>query len=364
MADQAELPPDAGETDPREPRPGAPAAVPAEPVAVPAEFTAAPAAAPPDPAATPALPEPAGAPAESVAAPPAPAAAPAPVRHWRSGWRPWALGLAVVAAAGAAAAAVLNGTAAPTPVATPPLPAAPPVAFEPTVAPVPPAARAASDLPTVTYLGRLPAGLPRDPAPMSPTLLTTVVRPQKTLAVYDRPGGRARVFLPRAIHGVPVHVPLVRRQTGWIGVLLPSGNRTIGWLPPGGWDTTTVRDQLVIRRKAHTLTWLRDGKARRTWTVSVGSGQSPTPLGRSFVFGRSALPGEVYAGLDVLALGAVPDDPDSVPAGLRGAHIGIHSWYQNTFGGNTSDGCVQVPQAGQRLLLANVTKGSGVLVLP
>jgi len=40
----------------------------------------------------------------------------------------------------------------------------------------------------------------------------------------------------------------------------------------------------------------------------------------------------VYADTDVLALGAVPDDPDSVPTALRGAHIGIHTWYHDREG--------------------------------
>ncbi|WP_189170379.1 L,D-transpeptidase [Pilimelia anulata] len=297
------------------------------------------------------------------AADPGPApGAPAPRGRWSvRSWRPWAAGLAVLAAAAVGAAALLHRTGAPVAV---PTPADPPRVVVATRGAVPRAAPPGPNLPTITYLGRLPKGLPADPAPMSAALLTTVVHPERTLPVYDRPGGKAVVFLPEKIHNVPVYAPLVRERTGWIAVLLPSGNRTMGWLPPGGWSRASVRDQVVIRRRAHTLTWLRDGERRGSWTVSVGSNTSPTPLGRSFVFGRSSLSGEVYAGLDVLALGAVPDDPDSVPAGLRGAHIGIHSWYRDTFGGNTSDGCVQVPPAGHKLLLANLTKGSGVLVLP
>ncbi|HEX5741038.1 MAG TPA: L,D-transpeptidase, partial [Pilimelia sp.] len=204
-------------------------------------------------------------------------------RRW---WR-WAAGATAVAAA-AAGTALYASAEEPVPVTAPAAPAVAPSASA-GAEPVPSAARPPKGLPAVAYLTRVPAGLPADPAPMASALLTTVVRPQRTLAVFDRPGGRARILLPEEIHGVPVHVPLVRRRTGWVAVLLPSANRTVGWLPPGGWDTVTVRDQVVIRRKAHTLTWLRDGRVRGKWTVSVGSAASPTPLGRTFVFGRSTL---------------------------------------------------------------------------
>ncbi|GAA2510786.1 hypothetical protein GCM10010201_01970 [Pilimelia columellifera subsp. columellifera] len=229
---------------------------------------------------------------------------------------------------------------------------------------IPAAAPAPKGLPVIAYLKRLPSGLPADPTPMASELPTEILRPTRDLVVYDAPGGRPRAILPKAVSGIGAAVPIVARESGWVAALMPSGNRTMGWLPPAGWITATTADQVVIHRKAHRLTWYRDGQERGSWKVSVGSKVSPTPLGRSFVFGRSKLPGEVYGGLDVLALGSVPDDPDSVPVGLRGAHIGIHSWYQNTFGGDTSDGCVQVPQPGQRLLLENLRPGAGVLVLP
>jgi len=285
------------------------------------------------------------------------------------GWRPrarhwWAAGIVISVIVASLAVAALRGekpdlrgvAASPSPAASTPAPSPSPS--------VPAAAKPPKDLPVIAYLKPLPRGFPVDPTPQSTALVSKVLRPNRTLAVYDAPGGRPRAYLPRVISGALVALPIIKEESGWTAVLMPSANRTLGWLPPAGWSTAVTLDQLILHRKAHRLEWTRGGVPEGSWKVSIGAPSEPTPLGRTFVFGRSTLPGEVYAGLDVLALGAVPDDPDAVPAGLRGAHIGIHSWYQNTFGGNSSDGCVHVPPEGQKALLKALIPGTGVVVLP
>lgn len=245
-------------------------------------------------------------------------------------------------------------------------PAAPaavaPIAAAP-AEPILPAAAPPAGLQVIDYWTAA-RGLPADPAPHSTEALTEGLHPRTRLAVYDSPGGRPRAFLPPVISGVPVTVPIVERRAGWVAVLLPSTNRKIGWLPDRGWVSRPLRDQLVLRRGSHELTWIRDGIRRASWTVAVGTKATPTPLGRTFVLARTTVRGEVYAGLDALALGSVPDDPDSVAAGLRGAHTGIHSWYRNSsFGRSDSNGCIRVPKAGQRALLRDIRPGTAVIVL-
>ena len=73
------------------------------------------------------------------------------------------------------------------------------------------------------------------------------------------------------------------------------------------------------------VSWYRDGRLVHTWTVGLGIARTPDALGRTYVIARTTLPGRVYAGVDVLTLGAIPDDPSVVPVGLRGAYIGIHA---------------------------------------
>lgn len=237
--------------------------------------------------------------------------------------------------------------------------AAPPV--EPSES-APSASAAPPGLRVIDY-GPAPKGFPADATPMSTDALTEGLHPTTKIAVYDAPGGQPRAFLAPTISGVPITMPIVTRHAGWVAVLLPSVNRTVGWLPSGGWTTAALPGQLVLHRQTHALSWYRDGVLRQSWTVTIGTSATPTPLGRTFVLGRSKLPGTVYAGIDVLALGAVPDHPEAVAAGLVGAHTGIHSWYRDDFGGNKSNGCIRVPKAGQQLLLNEAVPGTPVVVL-
>jgi hypothetical protein len=229
---------------------------------------------------------------------------------------------------------------------------------------VPPAAAPAPDLPVITY-DPAPAGFPPDAEPISTSPLGEGVHPTRTIAAYDAPGGQPRAYLAPTISGVELTMPIVQRRSGWTAVLLPSVNRTMGWIPPGdGWTTVRLRDQLVVYRGTHELAWHRDGSLVRSWPVTLGSSQTPTPVGRTFVLGRSKLPGTVYAGTDVFALGAVPDNPDSVPTGLRGAHIGLHTWYNDlTLGKDATDGCIRLTKSGQQLLLQEIAPGTEFLVL-
>ncbi|WFE52425.1 L,D-transpeptidase [Micromonospora sp. WMMD1155] len=228
---------------------------------------------------------------------------------------------------------------------------------------IPPAAPAPAGLPVVDY-DPAPGGFPADPATMDTTPLTEGAHPTKRIAAYDAPGGRPRAFLEPTIRGVELTMPIADRHAGWTAVLLPSANRRLAWLPPGGFDTVPLRDQIVVERAVHRLTWYRAGKAVRSWEVSLGQAGQETPLGRTFILGRTPPPESVYGGVDIYALGSVPDDPESVPAGLRGAHIGVHTWHNDDeLGENTTNGCIRLTRSGQRELLAEVRPGSSLVVV-
>jgi len=225
------------------------------------------------------------------------------------------------------------------------------------------AARNRPALPVIGY-GRAPAGFPPDPHPLSVAPPTEAVRPTRRLIAYDAPGGRARAVLPPTINGAQLTVPIVARRPGWVAIPLPSANRRLAWLRTGGWTRVELRDQLVVVRTAHELRWLRGGSLVRSWRVTLGAPATPTPLGRTFIMGRSRQPGAVYAGVKVYALGAVPDDPAAIPVSLRGAHIGIHAWHHDRdLGRSTSDGCIRLTRTGQETLLAEVPSGTQVVVV-
>jgi hypothetical protein len=246
---------------------------------------------------------------------------------------------------------------------TPPPPPPAPAVAQMGTNPVAPAKPAPKDLATITYQV-VPDGFPLDPGQTELAPITDGLHASRRLPLYDAPGGNPRAFLPPDILGVPVTVPIVARQPGWVAVLLPSINRRIGWLPATGWQPRPLRDQLVVHLARHELTWLHDGVRQDSWTVATGSDQTPTPRGRTFVLGRTETEGSVYGGLDALVLGAVPDDRDAVAPGLRDAHTGIHSWHSaSAFGRSVSNGCVRVPRDGQRTLLDHIGPGTPVVVL-
>ncbi|MFI7595473.1 L,D-transpeptidase [Micromonospora sp. NPDC049359] len=228
---------------------------------------------------------------------------------------------------------------------------------------VPPAAPAPDGLPVLDY-DPAPSGFPADPATMDTTPLAEGVHPTRRIAAYDAPGGRPLAFVEPTLAGAELTVPIAQRRAGWTAVLLPSANRQLAWLPPGGFDTVALRDQIVVERRAHRLTWYRAGKAVRSWKTSLGQSGQETPLGRTFILGRTPPPEEVYGGVDIYALGSVPDDPEAVPTGLRGAHIGLHTWQNDDeLGENTTNGCIRVTRSGQRELLAEVRPGSSLVVV-
>jgi hypothetical protein len=258
----------------------------------------------------------------------------------------------------AACTALTACTSAPAarPVSTP-APSAVVVVVPPAAAPAPPG------LPASSYW-KTPEGFPRDPATASTAAVRSGLRPYRKLVVYDAVGGQPRAYLPESIAGMPVTVPIVQRRRGWVAVLLPTVNRRIGWLPRHGWHARPLPDHLIVDPAGHRLTWLRDGRPHRHWTVTVGSRRTPTPPGRTFVLGRTPTSGSAYAGLDALALGAVPDHPGRVAAGLRDGHTGIHAWHDPAaFGRSISNGCVRTPPGAQRLLLDRIPPGTVVSVI-
>jgi hypothetical protein len=228
---------------------------------------------------------------------------------------------------------------------------------------IPRAAAAPRGLPVIDYWSP-PRGFPGDPAPRSTTPITEGLRPTRSLVLYDSPGGKPKARLKPSISGLPVTVPIVAHRTGWYAVLLPSVNRKIGWLPAGGWTAHPLADHLVVHRRANLLTWLRDGVTAGTWRVATGTTWTPTPLGRTFVLGRTTTAGAVYAGLDALVLGSVPDDPRTMAPALRKGHTAFHTWYRtNVFGRSVSNGCIRVPRVGQRALLDHIAPGTPVTVV-
>ncbi|HEV7756118.1 MAG TPA: L,D-transpeptidase family protein [Mycobacteriales bacterium] len=240
----------------------------------------------------------------------------------------------------------------------------PSAASGPSVEAVVPAGPVPPGLQTVVY-DKFQTGWSADPEPAKTTGITFGVHPLTPVAMYDKVGGKARqMAAPTIATNVDLVMPVVEEKPGWFGVLVPSANRSIAWLPDKNLEKRPLNDHIVVYRKQHKLVWLKNDKPQREWEVTLGMSQSPTPLGRSYVLGQSELKDSVYAGVRILALSSIPDDPNSVPTALRGAHTGIHTWHTDAnLGKNTSDGCIRLTKSGQQLLLRELEPGTPVTVL-
>jgi lipoprotein-anchoring transpeptidase ErfK/SrfK len=232
-----------------------------------------------------------------------------------------------------------------------------------TIVPAPPVP---GGLEKVSYT-KFQSGWAADPDPTRIDGITEAVHPLKPVAMYDKIGGTPKTMAgPEIARGHELVMPVVERRNGWVAVLVPSANRSIAWLfDNDDLETRKVEDHLVIHKKAHKLVWYKNDKEQKSWEVTLGAPNTPTPLGRSYVLAQSELQGHVYAGEPVMALSSIPDDPGSVPTALAGAHTGIHTWWKDdNLGKDVSDGCIRLTKAGHQLLLREIEAGTPVTVLP
>jgi lipoprotein-anchoring transpeptidase ErfK/SrfK len=244
----------------------------------------------------------------------------------------------------------------------PPRVAAPVATPTETIVPAPPVP---GGLEKVAY-EKFQTGWAADPDQTKIDGITYGVHPLKPVAMYDKIGGKARAMAaPEIARGHELVMPVVGKRNGWVAVIVPSANRKIAWIFDKNLEKRKLEDHIVIYKKAHKLVWYKNDKEQKSWEVSLGASNTPTPLGRSYVLAQSELQGQVYAGEPVMALSSIPDDPNSVPTALAGAHTGIHTWWKdNNLGKNVTDGCIRLTKKGHQELLREIEAGTPVTVLP
>ncbi|GAA4009913.1 hypothetical protein GCM10022247_35070 [Allokutzneria multivorans] len=224
-----------------------------------------------------------------------------------------------------------------------------------------------AQLPESTTYSDIPAA-PLDPGSADPS---TILRPTRTIAVFDAPHGTPIATLPATqIGSSPTAVPVVQQWGTWLRVLLPSRpNSSTGWVS-GERDVelNPVRHLVVINRARHTLTVRTAPQGRwnsrdlGTWRVDVGNAASPTPPGRTFVLAQlqggphSPTP---YSAL-VWPLGT--HSQTHLTYGGGPGTVAIHGWHNETPRGlDTTDGCIRIP-AKARAVLEDLDLGTPVLI--
>ncbi|WP_214409415.1 L,D-transpeptidase [Sphaerisporangium fuscum] len=195
---------------------------------------------------------------------------------------------------------------------------------------------------TTTWTKITKAGLDSPPFAGSDGL---VLHPRTAKVVYTEPGGPAIAVVPTTQLDNPTWLPVIETRPEWARVLLPSRpNGSTGWIHTGDGKTKESHSpyEVHIDLSARRLTLLKDGKETGSWRVAIGTKETPTPVGRTFLL-ASLTPPEVTYSPIILPLGMHSDALQSYDGGP--ATVGLHGWPdKSVFGHAVSHGCVRIPQ--------------------
>lgn len=189
------------------------------------------------------------------------------------------------------------------------------------------------------------------------------LRRGERISLRAAPGGRVvRRLGWRTEFGSPTVFAVFERRGRWAGVptpLLPGGR--LGWvrLDPSrlraGWTRYSIDVDLSSREAR-----LRLGKrVVRSFTVTVGSATSPTPIGRFAV--TDMFRGNLNAAYGCCALATTATQPDLPSGWLGGNRIAIHGT-TGPVGAAISHGCVRADNPDVSALVGRVGLGTPVVI--
>ncbi|WP_408895980.1 L,D-transpeptidase [Nocardioides sp. R1-1] len=230
-------------------------------------------------------------------------------------------------------------------------------------APSAPSARLSSieldlkDLPVSSTRTTLEAA-PRDPRPTK-VPQGTVVHPKRVTALYDEPDGEPFGKIRPTQFG-DTWLPVITRNREWVQVLLPSKpNGSTGWIRGSELAEAHSRFLVKVHLGERSLELFEDDALVGSWTVAIGAGDTPTPLGRTFVLGQIIDELQPFSPV-ILPLGSHSETLDSYGGGP--GTVALHGWTDpSVFGKAVSHGCVRVPDDALDLL-RTVPIGTVVMV--
>lgn len=218
---------------------------------------------------------------------------------------------------------------------------------------------------SMTELGALPAavydavipGLLAAPAPDAQKYTTAMTVGFDT-AVYADDFATPVARIPaRDFLGQPTVVVPVATRGGWSLVLTPSRSvlpsqapagttapaQTVAWVPTGALRPLgALPNRIVVSVSAQTLT-ITDagGTAQQTFTIGVGTPETPTPTGvAGYVQARYLDPAQDQSVHRIQLTSLHATGADEPYGGSDGGLIGIH--YQDTAAGAVSHGCLRL----------------------
>lgn len=215
----------------------------------------------------------------------------------------------------------------------------------------------AGDIPVSSTYTEL-TGAPADPDPMG-TTNGLVVHPIRETPVRDAPDGRPIARMETTQFG-DTWLPVIAEQPGWVQVLLPSKpSQTTGWIRADDVERAITPYVVRVHLGAKTLELVQDGKVVDEWSVGIGTPETPTPTGRTFLLGAFTNPNETYSSV-FLPLGVHSPTLDSFGGGP--GTVAIHAWPDaSSFGNAVSNGCIRVSEDALQKL-AKVPLGTLVII--
>jgi len=197
-----------------------------------------------------------------------------------------------------------------------------------------------------------------------PSYPIATVREGRSVELRDSPGGRVVARLGDRTEFGSIRVFWIERRRGdWFGVptsQLPDGQ--LGWIRDDrlALDVSETHFWIVADVSEQRLTLFYGNRILDSFTVSVGSPGSPTPLGAYSVtdglVGKGLGP---WYGCCVLALSG--RQPNLPPGWIGGDRMAIQGT-PGTIGGATSHGCLRASDPDMVSLFARVPLGAPVFI--
>lgn len=215
----------------------------------------------------------------------------------------------------------------------------------------------------------LPISKPAPQPDAQPDARSTVVAAPHGVTVFDAPGGHRRLSLPgRTQLGatqtlLTVGSQAVGSQGDWWQVLLPvRPNGATGWVRKADVDATTIGTRIEIDRRAHRLTFRRDGLVVALYPIAVGTRSTPTPAGRFYVDDNPPT-GNPSGAYGPYALGLSGHSDVLLQFGSGDGVLGIHGTNEpSSIGTDASHGCVRLRNADITALFRATPLGTPVVV--
>jgi lipoprotein-anchoring transpeptidase ErfK/SrfK len=202
------------------------------------------------------------------------------------------------------------------------------------------------------------AGAPADPDPAGRTD-GLVVHPIRETPVHDSPAGRPIARMETTQFG-DTWLPVIAEQPGWVQVMLPSKPAgSTGWMRADDVERARTPYVIEVHLGSKTLELLRDGNVVEEWSGGIGTAETPTPTGRTFLLGAFADRNQDYSPV-FLPLGTHSPTLDTFGGGP--GTVAIHTWPDASgFGQAVSNGCIRVPSDALEQL-AEIPLGTLVII--